>query len=108
MYSCLSVSENKTAGIVTIEISREDKRNALSPTAIKELFDALKTYDDDPGTRVLILTGAGSRVFSAGADFGETIKSSTDSLAQCEASAGFANLLKLIRKLRKPMPCYDL
>jgi enoyl-CoA hydratase len=103
LYTCINVTENKAEGIATITISREDKRNALSPTAIKEMADALNQYNEDPDFRVLVLTGAGSRVFSAGADFGEAMGNVSDSLGKCEASAGFANLLKSIRNLKKPI-----
>jgi enoyl-CoA hydratase len=103
MYTCLNVAENKADKVVTLTISREDKRNALSPTAIKELADALNKYSDDPDYGVLVLTGAGSRVFSAGADFGEAMGNVSDSLGKCEASGGFANLLKSIRNLNKPL-----
>jgi len=89
--------------VVILTISREEKRNALSPTTIVELHDALRKYDDDPDFRVLVLTGAGSRVFSAGADFGETMSNSSDTLGRCEASAGFADLLKLVKNLKKPI-----
>jgi len=104
MYTCLNISENKPEAMATITISREDKRNALSPTAIRELTDALKTYGEDPDYSVLVLTGAGNRVFSAGGDFGEFIMGTgSDSLGKCEASAWFASLLKSIRNLNKPL-----
>lgn len=105
MYTCLRTKVNESGAVATIEIAREEKRNALSPAAIMEMTDALKSYDADPRVQVIVLTGAGTRVFSAGADFGEAVggAGSADSFGRCEGMAGFAALLKQIRKLKKPI-----
>jgi trans-feruloyl-CoA hydratase/vanillin synthase len=57
-------------GIVTVTIDRPEKRNAINPQIHTELRDALHRLRHDPGTRVLILTGAGES-FSAGMDLKE-------------------------------------
>jgi enoyl-CoA hydratase/carnithine racemase len=53
--------------IATITLNRPDKLNALSNALVGELRDALIHFEkgDD---RVAVLTGAGERAFSAGAD----------------------------------------
>ena len=65
MSTFLSIT--KSHPLATITMTREEKRNALSPELIGELsaaFDELKSDDD---VRVVILKGQGN-TFSAGAD----------------------------------------
>jgi enoyl-CoA hydratase len=57
-------------GIARITINRPDRRNALSWTVITELRAAMAQVKSDPEVRVVVLTGAGDRAFSAGADLG--------------------------------------
>ena len=54
--------------IRTITINRPERRNALSNTVISGLRTALAQARADPAVRVVVLTGAGDRAFSAGAD----------------------------------------
>jgi enoyl-CoA hydratase/carnithine racemase len=42
--------------------------NLLSPIELKDLYDAVSAMLADPAVRVAVLTGAGNRAFSAGAD----------------------------------------
>jgi len=53
--------------ITTVTLNRPDKLNALSLELADELHEAMHAADQDDGTRVIVLTGAG-RAFSAGAD----------------------------------------
>ncbi len=53
--------------IATITLNRPDKLNAMTPRMMIELWDAIRTVEDDPNLRVTIFTGAG-RGFCAGQD----------------------------------------
>jgi methylglutaconyl-CoA hydratase len=53
--------------VATITMTREEKRNALSPELIAELSAAFDQVSADQDVRVVILTGKGN-TFSAGAD----------------------------------------
>ncbi len=53
--------------LARITLNRPDKLNALSPELLSEFEQALRTAEDDPTVRVLIIRGAG-RAFSAGYD----------------------------------------
>ena len=53
-----------------LTIDREERRNALSPGVILGLVDALGRAARDANVRVVVLTGAGERAFSAGGDIG--------------------------------------
>lgn len=63
-----SSSEN---ALCTITIARPAKLNALNIATIAELSEALKTAENDPKVRVVLLTGEGDRAFVAGADVSE-------------------------------------
>ncbi|MFI1562902.1 crotonase/enoyl-CoA hydratase family protein [Streptomyces sp. NPDC020490] len=54
--------------VVVITIDREHKLNALDYPTIDALLAQLDLVDSDDGVRAVVLTGAGRRAFSAGAD----------------------------------------
>ena len=54
--------------IAIIRFNRPKALNAINPTVIKELTDALQRVRADTSLRVLILTGEGDKAFVAGAD----------------------------------------
>ena len=58
-------------GIALITLNRPDKLNALNFALIDRLMAALDAVETDDGVRAVILTGAGERAFSAGADIHE-------------------------------------
>jgi methylglutaconyl-CoA hydratase len=57
----------REGAVVTLTLQRPDRRNALDPGLLGALAEAIAAVVDDPGVRVVVLTGAGS-AFSAGAD----------------------------------------
>jgi enoyl-CoA hydratase/carnithine racemase len=59
--------------IVTITINRPDAMNAIDPETHQALVDAWIRFRDDDGAWVAILTGAGDKAFSAGADLKKMI-----------------------------------
>jgi enoyl-CoA hydratase/carnithine racemase len=67
--------------VVRITIDREERRNALSWTVVRELRRALAEAKADVDVRVVVFTGAGTKAFCAGADL--------DGMA---AGAGFTEL----------------
>jgi enoyl-CoA hydratase len=58
-------------GHAVITINRPDKLNALNTAVLSQLDDALSALAADPAVRAVIVTGAGSRAFCAGADLAE-------------------------------------
>jgi E-phenylitaconyl-CoA hydratase len=55
-------------GIAVITINRPEKRNALDAEHYQALSEAWTQVRDDDAIRVAVVTGAGDKVFSAGAD----------------------------------------
>ena len=101
MYQTIVTETRDKVGVITL--SREERRNAISPTMVVELLDALKKYDDDSGILAIVLTGAGSKAFCAGADFGEAVSATASVLERHEGQRRFAELFKVIKALRKPL-----
>jgi E-phenylitaconyl-CoA hydratase len=60
--------EMRSDGIAVITINRPEKRNALDAEHYQALSQAWERVRDDDLVRVAIITGAGDKVFSAGAD----------------------------------------
>jgi enoyl-CoA hydratase len=57
--------------VATITMNRPDKLNACNLKMFREIDYALSSVEDNDGVRVVVITGAGDRAFSAGVDFGE-------------------------------------
>lgn len=101
MYQTITTEvENK---IARVTLSREERRNALSGVMIAELLDIFKKYDDDPEVLAIVLTGAGDKVFCAGADLGESVSAPVSFLDRHEEHRKFAELFKIIKSLKKPL-----
>lgn len=62
---CTAVLDGK---IMTITLDRPDRRNALHPDANHELGAVFDAFERNPDAWIAILTGAGDKAFSAGAD----------------------------------------
>ncbi len=54
--------------VATITLNRPEQRNPLSSGMLRDLVTAFKWCQGDDAVRVVVLTGAGDRAFSSGAD----------------------------------------
>lgn len=75
----MAVTTSHEGTVATVVIERPEKLNALDLPQLKALREEIARLDADPTIRVLVLTGAGGRAFSAGVDLGSAA-----------AQAGFA------------------
>jgi len=57
-------------GIWTVTLNRPDKANALTPEMLEQLDAVFRRAAATDNLRSLVITGAGDKVFSAGADLG--------------------------------------
>lgn len=62
------VATSTSGGVCTVVISRPEKLNAMNIDVAKELIDTFEKLGGDDKIKVIILTGEGSKAFSAGAD----------------------------------------
>ncbi len=67
-YETLLVSVDAAAHLATITINRPDRLNTLSPQVFEDIDRVLAELDRDDDVRCVVVTGAGDRAFSAGAD----------------------------------------
>src|SRR5207249_2105047 len=83
-----------------LTIDRESARNALSPDVVQGLIASLAKAESDVAVRVLVLTGAGERVFCAGGDLGGL--SGDGFLAGHDGRRAYGQLLLAIQNCSKP------
>jgi enoyl-CoA hydratase len=68
--------------ITTLTINRESNLNALDWESLRQLKSAILNFEDDQSTRVLIITGAGEKAFSTGADLKDLKKMSIEEVVK--------------------------
>lgn len=91
-------------GIATVTLNRPDQRNALNGALLAALVDAIKDARDDEAVRAMVLTGAGDKVFCAGADLGG-FAADVPLVDKHFASDLFLEFFRLMPRLGKPSLC---
>jgi enoyl-CoA hydratase len=91
-------------GVATITLNRPEQRNALSAQLLAELVDAIEAARDDEAVRCVVLTGAGDKVFCAGADLGG-FAADVPLVQKHYASDLFLEFFRLMPRLGKPSLC---
>jgi enoyl-CoA hydratase len=79
--------------VALVTLNRPEVLNALDYALIDRMMDVLDQVDDDRSARAVVLTGAGDRAFSAGADireFSESIKQGPDAAVKAFVRRGQA------------------
>jgi methylglutaconyl-CoA hydratase len=74
--------EKQNDGIAIVTLNRPTAANALSKEMLLDLQNALNDVKNDREVRVVILTGAGEKVFCAGADLKERREMNEQSVIQ--------------------------
>ncbi len=87
--------------VATITIDDPERRNALTNEAMAEMGGALKTACADVDVRVVVVTGAGDRVFSAGGDLSGGFVDAP--LAGHGERGALADLIRGMRRCPKPV-----
>jgi enoyl-CoA hydratase len=91
-------------GVATVTLNRPEQRNALSNQMLAELVDAMKTARDSGEVRAVVLTGAGEKVFCAGADLGG-FAADAALVDKHFSSDLFLEFFRLMPRLGKPSIC---
>jgi enoyl-CoA hydratase/carnithine racemase len=96
----LELIEEMRGLVMWLTINREDRRNAISPGVLSSLSDALARANKDRDVRAIVITGAGTRAFCAGADLqsGQSFK-----FDYSEPHVGFANLFRQAKQSTVPL-----
>jgi enoyl-CoA hydratase len=95
-YETILVEAHGRVGLV--KLNRPKALNALSPTLIKELMDALETLDADDDIGAIVITGS-EKAFAAGAD----IKEMSTATAVEMLHSDFISSFDRIQGIKKPI-----
>ena len=91
-------------GVATVTLNRPDQRNALNAELLAGLVGAMKRVRDEDEVRAVVLTGAGEKVFCAGADLGG-FAADAPLVDKHFASDLFLEYFRLMPRLGKPSLC---
>ena len=92
------VAVSKSEGVCTVKINRPDKLNAMNTDVARELISVFEDLDHDDGLRAVILTGEGTKAFSAGADISYMSKiSPEESVEYAKLGQKLTSTVELVR-----------
>jgi len=91
----------KSEGLATISVNRPEALNAINKETILEILSHLDDAKRDESVRVIAITGAGDRAFSAGADM--QVWKDIDPLGAREFSRLGQRMCEEIEALEKPV-----
>ncbi|HUV98175.1 MAG TPA: enoyl-CoA hydratase-related protein, partial [Candidatus Paceibacterota bacterium] len=91
----------KNEGIATITLNRPDALNAWSTELAQEFLGAMEDARNDESVKVVIITGAGEKAFSAGADI-KAMKGMTALKARELSNMGY-KICNAIETIEKPV-----
>ena len=98
----MAVTVETADGVAVVTLDRPEAMNALSRTMRSELYKAMVALDADEAVRVVILTGAGRRAFTAGLDLKE-LGSDPKGMSAANADGADENPVKAVELCRKPV-----
>jgi len=101
-YQDIIVEKLENAGKITI--NRPDQLNSVTKKVLEEMEHAMKEFRKDPDVRAVILTGAGDKAFSAGADLkGGIFTPETDSVQGAKLARLGQEFTEMIERYEKPV-----
>ena len=90
-------------GAKIITIRRPQAMNALSDEIMNEVLAVLEEYAEDTAVKGFVLSGYGTRAFSAGADIGRFPETLGDKEAAAKSARDGAVLMEYIGRMEKPI-----
>ncbi|QMW24471.1 enoyl-CoA hydratase [Sandaracinobacteroides saxicola] len=88
--------------VAVVTLNRAEAMNALSKALRAALAAAMRRVDADPEVRAVVLTGAGTRAFTAGLDLKE-LGSDAAAMDDATGQGADANPVKAVEQCRKPV-----
>lgn len=89
-------------GVAVVTLNRPEAMNALSKALRSELAQVMRDMDSRDDVRAVVLTGAGTRAFTAGLDLKE-LGSDASAVNDATGSSAEANPVKAIEQCGKPV-----
>ena len=90
----------RRGAVGVVKINRPEVKNALDPSALRELSTALRDFDEDGSVLAVVLGGEGG-CFTTGDDLSETARMDGRGLAEMIES--FQSITRVLRGLRQPV-----
>jgi len=97
------IKVERTEGVGTITLDRPEQHNAMSYDMWMALREAARDLSTDDAIRVVVLTGAGGRAFSAGADIKDFPEHRSSMALAREYAAAFEGSMDTIEEMSKPV-----
>jgi enoyl-CoA hydratase/3-hydroxyacyl-CoA dehydrogenase len=89
--------------VKVITIRRPQAMNAISDEINNEILSVLKEHVDDPDVQGFVITGYGTRAFSAGADIGKFPQTLGDKSAAYQYAKDCAEVQLFMDRMQKPI-----
>lgn len=97
------VATTRNGAVLTITITREERRNALNDRVAAGIMAGLDAAEADPGFRAVVLTGAGDKAFCAGGDLQPAADGAPFSLDAADPRHYLAALFQRMNGYRLPL-----
>src|SRR5262249_33672082 len=88
----MAVKVERLGAVTQLTIDRQDAANAITTDMALAIADSIRAFAVDEDARVLVVTGAGDRSFSAGGDLSELLEITDHAEADNAGPLGFARL----------------
>jgi enoyl-CoA hydratase/carnithine racemase len=88
--------------VASVTLNRPEQRNAVGPQMLRDLLQAFTAARDDDSVRAVLLSGAGDKAFSAGADLAGFAVDATEVDRHRERGL-FVDLFLTMQRLGKPI-----
>lgn len=98
-----SVVAVQRGAVLWLTINRPERRNALNGVVFNALAAALAAADEAPETRAVVLTGAGDKAFSAGADLKPDTRYTALTLDEGALEHPYVQFARAVRRFGKPL-----
>jgi enoyl-CoA hydratase/carnithine racemase len=94
------VKQEQHGNVLWLTIQREERRNAMNPAVLATIGEAITRVNRTREAAAIVITGAGSKAFCAGADLqtGQSFK-----FDYSEPSQAYANTLRIARASNVPL-----
>ena len=89
--------------VLWLSINRPERRNALNGVVFDALIEAFAAAESDRATRAVVLTGAGEKAFSAGADLKPDTQYTALTLDDDALEHPYVRYARTVRRFSKPL-----
>ncbi len=93
----------KDGHVLRLTVNRPERRNALTGEVLQKLVAELAKAEGDPDIRAIVLTGAGEKAFSGGADLKPDTDYSPIKMQLEHLNHPVVDVFRAVERLTKPL-----